>query len=103
MQNDKIPSKLEIEKILGVAKLVDKYDCREAFTHTAHSWITQHIGLANEGELHLLLASAYYFQQAQCLQQISSRFVSTSKWAIDTSICEAEMEGCPEDLTKAMC
>ncbi|KAI9659672.1 MAG: hypothetical protein M1829_006580, partial [Trizodia sp. TS-e1964] len=72
-QNNKVPQTLAAGDILGVAVTADKYDCVDALKFASGNWLRP--GKNEAGDLMLLTAAAYLFQNAQAFKEITRELI----------------------------
>ncbi|KAL7909984.1 hypothetical protein GGI35DRAFT_468975 [Trichoderma velutinum] len=72
-QNSEVPQTLAAGDVLAVAVTADKYDCVEALRFASESWLRTTRDKA--GNLMLLTAAAYLFQNAQAFKEITKALI----------------------------
>jgi len=72
-RNKKVPQSLAAGDVLGVAVIADKYDCVHALKFASGSWLRP--GKNKAGDLMLLTAAAYLFQNAQAFNEITRALI----------------------------
>ncbi|KAL2068131.1 hypothetical protein VTL71DRAFT_16229 [Oculimacula yallundae] len=72
-QNDKVPQTLAAADILEVATAADKYDCVNALKFASRNWLLR--GKKEAGDLMLLTAAAYVFQDAQAFKETTRELI----------------------------
>jgi hypothetical protein len=72
-RNKKVPQSLAAGDVLGVAVTADKYDCVHALKFASGSWLRP--GKNQAGDLMLLTAAAYLFQNAQAFNEITRALI----------------------------
>jgi hypothetical protein len=68
-RNNEVPQTLAAGDVLGVAVTADKYDCVDALKFASGTWLLP--GKNEAGDLMLLTAAAYLFQNAQAFKEIT--------------------------------
>ncbi|KAH8782917.1 hypothetical protein F5883DRAFT_537395 [Diaporthe sp. PMI_573] len=72
-QNREVPQTLAAGNVLAVAVTADKYDCVDALRFASESWLRT--STDKPGNLMLLTAAAYLFQNAQAFKDITRALV----------------------------
>lgn len=72
-QNRQVPQSLAAGDVLAVAVTADKYDCVQALRFASESWLRPSGDKA--GNLMLLTAAAYLFQNAQAFKEIMKALI----------------------------
>lgn len=72
-QNKKVPQSLAAVDVLGIAVTVDKYDFVHALKFASEIWLRP--GKSDAGDLMLLTAAAYLFQNAQAFNEITRALI----------------------------
>ncbi|PVH69810.1 hypothetical protein DL98DRAFT_564318 [Cadophora sp. DSE1049] len=72
-QNNKVPQTFDVGDVLGVAVTADKYDCVDALKFASANWLRP--GKKEAGDLMLLTAAAYLFQNAQAFKEITRELI----------------------------
>ncbi|KAF4960489.1 hypothetical protein FSARC_10457 [Fusarium sarcochroum] len=72
-QNREVPRSLTARDILAIAVAADKYDCLDALRFASESWLRTSGDEA--GNLMLLTAAAYIFQDAQAFKEITRALI----------------------------
>ncbi|KAK1248593.1 hypothetical protein MKX08_006813 [Trichoderma sp. CBMAI-0020] len=72
-QNREVPQSLAAGDVLAVAVIADKYDCVQALRFASDSWLRPSGDEA--GNLMLLTAAAYLFQNAQAFKEITKALI----------------------------
>lgn len=72
-QNREVPQTLAAGDVLAVAVTADKYDCVQALRFASESWLRPSRDKA--GNLMLLTAAAYLFQNAQAFKEITKALI----------------------------
>ncbi|KAK1451085.1 hypothetical protein CCUS01_11263 [Colletotrichum cuscutae] len=72
-KNSEVPRNLAVDDVLAVAVAADKYDCGDALRFASESWL-QTSG-KSAGDLMLLTAAAYLFQNAQAFKEITRALI----------------------------
>lgn len=72
-RNKKVPQSLTAGDVLGVAVTADKYNCVHALKFASSSWLRP--GKNEAGDLILLTAAAYLFQNAQAFNEITRALI----------------------------
>ncbi len=85
-QNNKVPQTLAAADVLGIAVTADKYDCVDALKFASGNWLRP--SKTGGGDLMLLAAAAYLFQNAQAFKEITRSLVLTHDGPYITLLCE---------------
>ena len=72
-RNKKVPQTLAAGYVLAVAVTADKYDCVDALKFASGNWLRP--GKNEAGNLMLLTAAAYLFQNAQAFNEITRALI----------------------------
>lgn len=72
-QNKKVPQTLAAGDVLRVAVIADKYDCVDALKFASGNWLRPSKNAP--GDLMLLTAAAYLFQNAQAFNEITRALI----------------------------
>ena len=72
-QNNMVPQTLAADVVLGIAVTADKYDCFDALKFASGNWLQPRQNKA--GDLMLLTAAAYLFQNAQAFKEITKALI----------------------------
>ena len=82
-RNNEVPQTLAAGDVLGVAVTADKYDCVDALKFSSGNWLLP--GKNEAGDLMLLTAAAYLFQNAQAFKEIT-RELTQPRWSLPCSL-----------------
>ncbi|KAK1471339.1 hypothetical protein CABS01_16382 [Colletotrichum abscissum] len=72
-KNSEVPRNLAVDDVLAVAVATDKYDCGNALRFASESWLRT--SGKSAGNLMLLTAAAYLFQNAQAFKEITRALI----------------------------
>ncbi|RFU34189.1 hypothetical protein B7463_g2175, partial [Scytalidium lignicola] len=72
-QYEMVPQTLAAGDVLGIAVTADKYDCVKALTLASRNWLQP--GENKAGDLMLLTAAAYLFQNARAFKEITKAMI----------------------------
>jgi hypothetical protein len=85
-QNNKVPQTLDAGNVLWVAVTADKYDCVDALKFASGNWLQP--GRNAAGDLMLLTAAAYLFQNAQAFKEITRALILSHDGPYLALLCE---------------
>jgi hypothetical protein len=72
-QNNIVPQNLAAGDVLGIAIVADKYDCVDALKFASGNWLQ--LGENEAGDLMILTAAAYLFQNARAFKEITRALI----------------------------
>jgi hypothetical protein len=72
-RNEMVPQTLAARDVLGIAVTADKYDCVSALKFAGGNWLQPR--KIEAGDLMLLAAAAYLFQNAQAFKEITKALI----------------------------
>jgi hypothetical protein len=85
-RNTEVPRTLAAGDILAVAVTADKYDCVDALRFASESWLR--LSTDESGNLMLLAAAAYLFQNAQAFKEITRALILDYNGPYLALLCE---------------
>jgi len=85
-RNNMVPQTLAAGDVLGIAVTADKYDCIDALKFASGNWLQPRQNKA--GDLMLLAAAAYLFQDAPAFQEITKAMILNHGGPYLTLSCE---------------
>ena len=83
-RNNDVPNSLELEELLCITKLADKYDCIEALKHVARTWVRIDATNCDQEDLSILLMVAFYFGDKESCRSIGTTLVVKSGREIES-------------------